>query len=636
MKIQSLADIEAFEQVPAEARWRGRSVYDMIVRSVEKYADRPALKFQTTAALDEAPRIISYRDLLTAIHQCANALHSSGVSIGGVTSVIMPNLPETGIGMWGAQALGIVGPINPMLEPNALRDIMQESDAEALIVEGPVEGSNIWEKTFSILDDVPGLKTVFWVAVDGGDMNVPDTTSGGIPIVEFSSALASQEGTKLAFERHVELDDVAAYFHTGGTTGRPKIARHSHANQIHTASMMADMFDYGEHTVAIGGLPLFHVNSFFNAGLNPLACGGHSVYLTSAGFRNRDVVANLWPLLAKYKATYFATVPTVVSSLLDVPLGDHDLSSMEFIICGAAPIAPQVFSQFQDLVGITVLEAYGMTEGSLFSAGNPQFGEKRVGSIGVRVPYQPMKCVIFDETGQYVRDCKTDEIGTIVFKGPNVFLGYKQEDKNKDAFINSEWLISGDLARQDVDGYFWMTGRSKDLIIRGGHNIDPKGIEDTLSAHPAVALAAAVGQPDSYAGELPCAYVTLSEEFQGPSPSADELKVFAKANVPERAAAPVHVEIIDTMPTTAVGKIFKPDIRLLATQRVLESEAQKISPDARVTVSKSDRHGMLATVSGIGEDDTDTVSEALDRFAVAFELDRTGTPQLTPKNGELT
>ncbi|MEL7043104.1 MAG: acyl-CoA synthetase [Pseudomonadota bacterium] len=635
MKIKTLSDIKAFEQRPFEERWRGRSVYDLISRSAAKFADRPALKFQATAALDEPPRVISYRDLLTAIHQSANALYSAGVSVGGVTSLIMPNLPETGIGMWGAQALGIVAPINPMLEPNALRDIMTEAEAEAVIVEGPAEDSNIWTKTLSILDEVPGLKAVFWVAIESGGANVADATPGGIPLIEFSSALAAHDGTKLAFERQVSPNDIAAYFHTGGTTGRPKIAQHSHANQIHTASMMADMFDYGEHTVAIGGLPLFHVNSFFNAGLNPLACGGHSVYLTSAGFRNRDVVSNLWALLAKYKATYFATVPTVVSSLLDVPLGDHDLSSMEFIICGAAPIAPQVFSQFQDLVGITVLEAYGMTEGSLFSAGNPQFGEKRVGSIGVRVPYQPMKCVIFDEGGQYVRDCKTDEIGTIAFKGPNVFLGYKQEEKNKDAFIDDEWLISGDLAREDADGYFWMTGRSKDLIIRGGHNIDPKGIEDTLSAHPAVALAAAVGQPDSYAGELPCAYVTLSDEIDGPRPSADELKQFAKANVPERAAAPVHVEILDTMPTTAVGKIFKPDIRLMATQRVLESEAQKVAPGAYVAVTKNDRHGMLATVSGVDREHRMTVSDALKRYAVAFEFVALGDPKTTSGEGEL-
>ncbi|MEO0465828.1 MAG: AMP-binding protein, partial [Pseudomonadota bacterium] len=371
----------------------------------------------------------------------------------------------------------------------------------------------------------------------------------------------------------------------------------------------------------------FHVNSFFNAGLNPLACGGHSVYLTSAGFRDRNVIANFWKLLEKYKATYFATVPTVVSSLLDVPIDDADLSAMDFIICGAAPIAPQVFSKFQDQVGITVLEAYGMTEGSLFSAGNPRDGEKRVGSIGIRVPYQQMKCVIMDDDGQYVRDCKIDEPGVIVFKGPNVFAGYKQEEKNKDAFIDGEWLVSGDLAREDADGYFWMTGRSKDLIIRGGHNIDPKGIEDTLSAHPAVALAAAVGQPDAYAGEKPCAYVTLSDEGAGPRPTADELKAFARENVPERAAAPAVVEILDEMPTTAVGKIFKPDLRVMATARVLGETVREIAAGAVVTVERSDRHGLLARVSGVPADAREAVSAALDKFTVASTFEASESEQ---------
>ncbi|MEO1787894.1 MAG: AMP-binding protein, partial [Pseudomonadota bacterium] len=415
MSIATLADIEAFEAVPAETRWRGQNVYDLIAKSASRFAGRPAIKYQETADLDEPPQVITYGELLGAIHQTANALHGGGVSTGGVTAIIMPTLPETGIAMWGAQTLGIVTPINPLLESNALRDIMLEAEVEALVVDGPAADSDIWAKVAPILDEVPGLKLILRVNRSGVDAEAREQTPGGIPILDFHAAIAEQSSNALDFDRTILPGDVAAYFHTGGTTGRPKLARHSHANQVHTASFMADFFGYGEDTVAIGGLPLFHVNSFFNAGLNPLACGGHSVYLTSGGFRNREVIGNFWHLLEKYRATYFATVPTVVSSLLDVPIGDADLSAMDFIICGAAPISPQVFSQFQEKVGITVLEAYGMTEGSLFSAGNPRHGEKRVGSIGIRVPYQAMKCVILDDDGRYVRDCVVDEPGVIVF-----------------------------------------------------------------------------------------------------------------------------------------------------------------------------------------------------------------------------
>ncbi|MEM1114805.1 MAG: acyl-CoA synthetase, partial [Pseudomonadota bacterium] len=579
MKIRNLADIEEFERVPAEQRWRGENTYDLIQRSARQFATRPALHYQRTADISEQPEVVTYDELLRRIHQFANALHSAGLEPGAVTSVIMPNRPETHFALWGAQAFGIVGPINPMLEPQGLRDIMNESGSHCLVVLGPSEGDNTWDKALSIVDEVPSLKLILRVD-SAAENNGIDTTPGGIPVRAMMPTLEQAQDTKLQFERAITAESIAAYFHTGGTTGTPKLAQHSHANQVHLSSMMVDYFNFNENTVVIAGLPLFHVNAFFNTGLNMFACGGSAVMLTPGGFRTKGVVANLWRLIEKYRATWFATVPTVVSSLLENPRSDADTSSLEFIVCGAAPIAPQVFREFQEATGINVIEAYGMTEGTLFSAGNPQYGEKKVGSIGIRVPYQPMKCVILDEQDHYVRDCETDEVGVMVFRGPNVFPGYKQAAKNKGAFID-DWLISGDLAREDADGYFWMVGRSKDLIIRGGHNIDPKSIEDALSEHPAVSLVGAVGQPDSYAGELPCAYVTLVD---GVTTDAEQLMVYAKTHIPERAAVPVHIDILAEMPVTAVGKIFKPDLRALAIARVFKAQLQDIAPDAAIDV----------------------------------------------------
>ncbi|MEM9085048.1 MAG: acyl-CoA synthetase [Pseudomonadota bacterium] len=626
-RIANLADIEDFERVPARDRWRGKNTIDVIERSAARFPERPAIQFQSTGAVDETPRIVTYRELKAAMHQMANALAKAGVEVGGVTSLILPNLPETQIAMWGAQARGIVGPINPLLEPAALRDIMRESETQALVIAGPTINQTMWDKACAIADEVDSLRVILQVNAPGESASVA-RTQGGVPILDFSHALATENGDSFDFQRRIDPEDIAAYFHTGGTTGTPKLAQHSHANQVHEASMMVDFLGFDENSVAIGGLPLFHVNSFFNAGLNMLACGGSAVYLTPDGFRNKDVIGNLWKLIEKYRATYFATVPTVVSALLDVPIGDSDVSSMRFIICGAAPIAPEVFRQFQERTPITVMEAYGMTEGTLFSAGNPLDGEKRVGSIGIRVPYQPMKCVILDEEDRYVRDCYTDEIGTIVFKGPNVFMGYKQADKNKGVFIEGEWLISGDLAREDAEGYFWMTGRSKDLIIRGGHNIDPKVIEDTLSEHPAVSLAAAVGQPDAYAGELPCAYVTLNPEYDGALPDADALQAFVRERIPERAANPVFIGILDAMPTTAVGKIFKPDLRVLAIARVLKDALNEIAPNASIEVEQSERHGLFARVAHVAQENQATARQALDQHTIAYRFEETnGVPK---------
>ena len=168
-----------------------------------------------------------------------------------------------------------------------------------------------------------------------------------------------------------------------------------------------------------------------------------------------------------------------------------------------------------------------------------------------------------------------------------------------------------------------MTGRAKDLIIRGGHNIDPKGIEDALSEHPAVALAAAIGQPDAYAGELPCAFVTLTDDAN--PPTSDELKAFAKGHIVERAAAPVHVEILKDMPLTAVGKIFKPSLRALAIERVLGDAARAVAPTATVRAQNDERLGMIACVAGLPHDDASTtqarVKEALDKFTVGYRFE---------------
>ncbi len=444
----------------------------------------------------------------------------------------------------------------------------------------------------------------------------PEVYGGaGVHVEYLSKALAEQRTDALDFDRQVGSDDIAAYFHTGGTTGTPKLAQHSHGNQLFLATVLGEMFSYNENTVALCGLPLFHVNAVFATGLNVFSQGGHVVILTPNGFRTDGVISNLWELVEKYQATFFSVVPTIVSAMLQcVSDGLTPSPSLKYLFCGAAPISAQTLLQFSSKTGVRILEGYGMTEGTCVSSFNPEFGELRAGSIGLRLPYQKMKCVILDDNGCYLRDCDEDEQGVIVISGPNVFLGYKQSEKSAEVFIN-DWLITGDLARQDAAGYFWLTGRAKDLIIRGGHNIDPKVIEDTLTQHPSIELAAAVGQPDSYAGELPCAYVTFKA---GKFADAAELKEFVRQHTPERAAVPVYIEVLDTMPVTAVGKIFKPSLRSLATRRVLESALNDIGISANVSVRTDKKLGMLAQISNCT--DGDEAKQVLDTFTVRHEF----------------
>jgi fatty-acyl-CoA synthase len=207
-----------------------------------------------------------------------------------------------------------------------------------------------------------------------------------------------------------------------------------------------------------------------------------------------------------------------------------------------------------------------------------------------------MKVVKLDPDGTYVRDCEDDEIGTLVVSGPNVFPGYVQKDENRDIWVDGRWLNTGDLARCDADGYFYITGRSKDLIIRGGHNIYPATIENVLHKHPDVVTAAAVGKPDAYAGELPVAYVVLRP---GASTTSEALKAFARENIDERGAAPVEITLLDAMPLTAVGKIAKTELRFDAVRRSFEGVLAPVAARVHVLevlVQEHRRQGSLATI----------------------------------------
>jgi fatty-acyl-CoA synthase len=318
-------------------------------------------------------------------------------------------------------------------------------------------------------------------------------------------------------------------------------------------------------------------------------------------------------------------VPTVYSTLLGVPIGGADVSSLRYALCGAAPMPPELIRKFEDATGVKILEGYGLTEGTCVSSVNPRDGERRVGSIGLRIPYQQMKTVALDADGRYARDCAVDEIGHLVIKGPNVFPGYKDEKANRGIWIGDGWLDTGDLARQDADGRFWLTGRQKDLIIRGGHNIDPSMIEEAMLRHPAVQMAAAVGKPDAYAGELPVVYVALRE---GQTATPEELQAFAKSTIAERAGVPSEVIIRQSIPVTAVGKVFKPELRHDVAKRVLEATLCGVGDGAvsfEVSVRADPKHGTLATVIATPRRAGDrsvenAVREALDRLSIRYEI----------------
>lgn len=382
----------------------------------------------------------------------------------------------------------------------------------------------------------------------------------------------------------------------------PKIAVRTHRTEVANAIELAAAFGpeiAGRGRTVFCGLPLFHVNAQIGTGLTPWSVGAHVVLGTPQGYRAPGLITRFWDIAAHHRILFFSGVPTVYSALLQHPPEGQDLSPLKYGVCGAAPMPVELFHRFQQETGIQILEGYGLTEGGCVSTLNPPRGEVRLGSIGIRLPWQQMHAFILDDQGNWVRDAECNEVGVLGIRGPNLFEGYLHASHNEGLWIQrpnsrgetERWLNTGDLGRQDAQGYFWLTGRKKELIIRGGHNIDPKLIEEALHAHPGVALAAAVGRPDAHAGEVPVAYVQLRD---GRTATEAELMQHAQAQVAERAAWPKHIRIVESLPTTAIGKIFKPALMLQELESVVRDEANALGAMLAMCEAVQDpRSGLL-------------------------------------------
>lgn len=281
----------------------------------------------------------------------------------------------------------------------------------------------------------------------------------------------------------------------------------------------------------------------------------------------------------------------------------------------------ELLNSFERETGMRVLEGYGLTESSAVASVTPARGTARVGSIGLRLPWEEMRALILDEEGNYVRDADVDEVGVIGLRGEHVFAGYLTEAHNASAWIEmpdgqGSWLNTGDLARMDSEGFFWLTGRKKELIIRGGHNIDPKMIEEALAAHPAVAMSAAVGRPDAHAGEVPVAYVQL---IQGSSVTEGELIAYARLEIPERAAVPKFLHVVEALPVTAVGKTFKPALVMNEVESVVRQEAGLASVELLdLQVEQDPKAGIVARYR-VGHSDSGILTEVLARYVFSSE-----------------
>ena len=492
-RFRSVADIARFE---SEAPWADRvaaaSTFEALRLGAAIDPQAPALKFLPRAEPDDEAVVLSHAQFLARVTQAGNLFHALGVGNGDVVSLLMPLVPQAFVALLGAQAVGVANPVNPMLSAAQLVEILRAAGTRVLVALGPVEGSEIWDKVQAIRAALPQLRRVLVV----GGAARPELAQD-----DFDALLDEQPAVQLTGDRLPQADDVAGYFHTGGTTGTPKLVRHTHANQVYQAWALR-LFGLARPGGAVlFGLPLFHVGGALTQGLATLANGGCVVVLSAAGWREPRAVRNVWRLVERHRPPLLGAVPTVLAGALHVPVDGADLGSLELVSGGGSAIPVAVIQAYEQQMHLPVLEVYGMTEtASVHCMGYPDL-PRAAGSVGRPLPHSRVRVVRIDSGGRCAGDCAPGEIGVVAMAGPGVFGGYLMDRHNRDAFVEPGWVNSGDLGRLDADGQLWITGRAKDVIIRGAHNIDPAPIEELLYRHDAVALAALVGQPDAYAGE---------------------------------------------------------------------------------------------------------------------------------------
>jgi fatty-acyl-CoA synthase len=558
--IRSQADIFRLEETPLDQALTLRSTYEIFQNSAQRFGEKIALTFLQTANPDDSPVRWSYSELLAGINQTANLLHRVGVTPNDAIGVLLPGCMDYHLALWGGEAAGIVQPLNPLLSDEKLVSLLNAGKAKVLFAWGSDEDTGIWSKALRIRSLVPTLTHLLRVA-PLGDISVQPLPDG---VLDFEVERKRECGDRLLSDRRIEPTDIAAYFHTGGTTGAPKLARHSHGAQVFTAWVCVQMQGTRAEDVVINGYPLFHVAGVLPGALTSFAAGSEVIQPTTALFRNREVIANYWRLVERYRATVVSAVPTVLAALANVSVGDADISTLRYCRTGAAPLSPDLAERFESQFGIHVHESLGMTEMAGISTITPPGVNAPVGCVGFRLPHTQMRVVALGMDGSPTdQDMATGQQGMVIFKSPNLFSGFVDPKDNQHALTPDGWLITGDLGWLDDEGRLNLSGRSKDLIIRGGHNIDPKVIEDAMASHPAVQHCAAIGEPDAYAGELPVVFVTLKP---GVLADADELLAYVRERVDEPPARPKSVTVLSNMPMTLVGKIYKPELRQLAAK----------------------------------------------------------------------
>ena len=499
---------------------------ELVETQAEKYKERVFLYWKDIT--------ISYSQLNKYSNKVANFLYELGVRKGDKVSIYLPNMPEYVYLYLGIPKIGAVtGPVNSLFTAREVQFVVGHSEAKILITI-----PKFMEIVNEIKNNLPNLKHVIVIG---------DPVESTLNFWELMKNSSENSSPEVIID---EKEDPAALLYTSGTTGFPKGVLHTHFNIRRDAEMIQEFVQATEDFRFMLILPLFHCNAQIVTVMTPFLIGASCIL--TPGFSAQTH----WETVEKYKASTFSCVPTVLSILLRMPHENLDLSSLEFLICGAAPLPVEVFKEFEETFDCMIVEGYGLTESTCASSVNPLPTEtedrRKVGSIGIPLPGNEMKIV--DSDGN---DVPPNTRGEIIIKGDNVMKGYFKNPKANAETLKGEWLYTGDIGLMDDDGFFFITDRKKDMIIRGGENIYPREIEEVLYSHPDVSLATVIGVRDKIYGELPKAFVVLKE---GKSITEEQIIEYCKKNL-ANFKVPKYVEFRNYLQKTPTGKIMKQPLR---------------------------------------------------------------------------
>ncbi|HEY71290.1 MAG TPA: long-chain fatty acid--CoA ligase [Anaerolineae bacterium] len=538
--------------IPHTIEYPSVPLYELLEKSARNYPDAACTIFKGAK--------ISFKEMNELTDRLAAGLAELGVKKGDPVGIFMPNTPQFVLAFYAIlKAGGIVVATNPLYTARELEHQLKDSGVEIMLVM-----SNFYKMVKSVQsktnlktlvvtnlkETLPGItRLLFTLVMEKKGGHRVDLEEGDIWLQDLIARYTPEDRPKL----DITANDLALFQYSGGTTGISKAAIAAHKNLVaNTLQIRAMITDFTEgDEITLMAIPMFHVYGMV-AGMSFSVASGSSMVMIPNPRDLEDVLSSI----DKFHPTIYPGVPTMYNAINvhpDVLAGKYDLSSIKACISGSAPLLRETKETFEALTGGKLVEGYGLSEAPTATHVNPLLGETRTGSIGLPLPDVDCRIVSLDDG---VTDLPPGEIGELAIKSPNVMVGYHNMPTETANTLRDEWLFTGDIARMDEDGYFYIVDRKKELIKPGGYQVWPREVEEVIADNPHVLEVGVAGIPDAYRGETVKAWVVLKE---GESASADDIRAWCK----ERLApfkVPTSVEFRDELPKTTVGKVLRREL----------------------------------------------------------------------------